>query len=718
MLSTTEKLLFILLVAITLTATATTFRQMAQIVMRGQGQLNFNDLPRRVLRGAIALINQGRILRHRRLTSLLHYGVAWGFIFYALVNLVDVLEGLIAGFHFFEDHIVGNLFRLTADLFSLAVLVGVSYFLLRRFAGRDSFLVVALVAGLTAFLLPPSGVQTALFVATLFSLAAYLYMRRVPPQESVLTTRENVVLHPRVRAGGIRQDSLIVGTFILLHVGSRLLSTAFLAAQNGQSVWQPSATLIANTFLAGLSPAVLDFGWHFSWWMAVGLILMFLPYFPYTKHAHLFMGPFNFMTRPERTYLGQMFTLNFEDETIEQFGAATLFDLDQTRLVDAFACIMCNRCQEVCPAYRTGKELSPAALEINKRYYIKDNMTTLAEEAGVDSPPLLDFAISESAIWACTACGHCIDICPVGNEPMLDIMDIRRDQVLMASSFPEQLKGAFVGMERTGNPWNSTESRLAWAEPLAFPVPTVEENPDYEYLLWVGCAGAFNPDAQKTVRALATVLHAAGVSFAVLGDAETCTGDSARRAGNEYLYYELAQGNIETLNAAGADKKRIVTSCPHCFTTIGKEYGELGGHYTVFHHTQLIADLIGKGKLRLNGKTLEQVTFHDPCYLGRHNGVLAAPRDALKQAGITLMEMTRIGKNSFCCGAGGAQMWKEEEHGREPVNVNRFAEAQGTGAQTLAVACPFCATMMIDANQQAGAPMAVKDVAQIVAEAL
>ena len=213
-------------------------------------------------------------------------------------------------------------------------------------------------------------------------------------------------------------------------------------------------------------------------------------------------------------------------------------------------------------------------------------------------------------------------------------------------------------------------------------------------------------------------MHEAGVSFAVLGEAESCTGDSARRAGNEYLYWEMAQGNIEILNDAGADKKRIVTSCPHCFTTIGKEYGELGGHYEIFHHTQLIADLVGRGKLRLNGNKLEKVTFHDPCYLGRQNGIISEPRDALAKAGATLLEMDKSGRDSFCCGAGGAQYWKEEEHGTEAVNLARFAQAQATGAETLAVGCPFCATMMIDANREHGEPMQVRDVAEIVAEAI
>jgi len=671
MLSPFERIMFVLLVAICLTAVANTFSLMARVIGRGQGKLYLDELPRRVMAGIAALVSQGRIIRHRKITSLFHYGVAFGFIFYGLVNLMDVAEGLIPGFHFFEGNIIGDLFRLAADLFAAAVLIGVIYFLLRRFAAQDP----------------------------------------------ALKIRDNVKLMDRVREGGISVDSLIVGLFILAHVGSRLLGAAFKVGLEGPDGWQPVANFLANTFLGGLSPAALETGFHVFWWLAIGLIFLFLPYFPYTKHAHLFMGPTNFMLSPDRNYLGQMKKLNLDDETIEQFGANDLDDLPKKHILDAFACIMCNRCQQVCPAYNTGKELSPAALEINKRYYIRQHMGELAGGAA-NGVPLLDYAISPSAVWACTACGHCIEICPVGNVPMLDIMEIRRDQVMMQSEFPEQLTAAFRGMERMGNPWQAQGSRMEWAASLPFEVPTVEENPDYEYLLWIGCAGAFNPDAQKTVRAVATILHAAGVSFATLGDDETCTGDSARRAGNEPLFQAMAEANIETLNAAKANERRIVTSCPHCFTTIGKEYGELGGHYQVFHHTQLIADLVGKGRLRLNGKMLEQATFHDPCYLGRHNGVLAEPREALAAAGLTLLEMPRNGKDSFCCGAGGAQYWKEEEHGTETVNLNRYREARATGAAVLAVGCPFCNTMMSDANREQGAPMQVRDVAELVADAI
>jgi Fe-S oxidoreductase len=688
MLTAIEKILFALAVMASLYFTYSTFNRMFTIVRRGQGRLNFDNLPQRLMTGWLALINQGRIIRHRPLTSLMHYFIAWGFIFYVLVNLVDILEGYLPGFRFLGDTALGGLYRLLADGFSVAVLVGMTYFLIRRFIVKAP----------------------------------------------ALRYHDNIKLYPKVPSG-IPRDSLIVGAFIWGHVGFRLVGASFLAAREGGDPWQPFASVVAQLW-AGLSPQAHIIGWHLSWWIALGLILAFLPYFPYTKHAHLFVGPFNFMTRPQRRALGALESIDFNNESIEQFGVAKLTDLTQTQLVDAFACIMCNRCQDACPAYVTGKELSPAALEVNKRYYIWDNFNNLA--AGKEDPlSMLEYAISESGVWACTSCGACVEVCPVGNEPMFDILALRRNQVLMNSAFPPQLKGAFTGMERNANPWQMASDRLEWAKSLPFKVPTVEENPDFEILYWVGCAGAFDPSAQAIARAIATVLHAAGVNFAVLGNNEACTGDVARRAGNEYLFFEMAQANIDMLNSVGAEQKQIVTGCPHCLHTLGQEYADFGANYTVLHHTQLISQLIGSGQLKLmnqpaNGSGDSQpilqsstpptfpnsVTFHDPCYLGRHNRIYDAPRDALAQAGLTLLEMGRTKSNSFCCGAGGAQMWKEEEHGREAVNLNRYAEAKASGAATVAVGCPFCARMLNDANTQTGASMQVKDVAEIVAQVI
>ncbi len=667
MLTLVEKILFLLAVAASLYMASMTFNKMTQIILRGQGQLNFDRLPQRLWQGLFALVSQGQIIRHRPLSSAIHLGVAWGFIFYLLVNVMDVLEGFIPGFHL--PGLVGDIYRLLADLLSVTVLIGVTYFLYRRFISQDK----------------------------------------------ALTIRDNVTLHPKVRAG-IPQDSQIVGIFILTHVGARFLSASFLVSAAGGDVWQPFANIVAQVWM-GLPANMSLIGWHITWWIALGLILAFLPYFPYTKHAHLFMGPFNFMTRPQQPGINTQEAIDFEDEEVENFGATTLLDLRQTQLVDPFACIMCNRCQEVCPAYTTGKELSPSALEINKRYHIWEHFDALA--AGeAEETPLMEFAISESAVWACTSCGACVNVCPVGNEPMLDILDIRRGQVLMESEFPEELRGAFTGMERNGNPWQMSEDRLAWTKSLDFAVPTVAQNPTYDYLYWVGCAGAFDPSVQEIARATVTVLHAAGVNFAVLGNQEACTGDVARRSGNEYLFYGMAMANIETLHEVEAHQRKIVMNCPHCLQTIGKEYADFGGHFTAMHHTQLIAGLLGSGQLKLNGDTLERTTFHDPCYLGRHNKIYDHPREALAQAGMILLEMDRSRSDSFCCGAGGAQVWKEEEEGTEAVNKHRYAEAQATGAKTLAIGCPFCARMLHDANNAAGGPMAVKDVAEVVVAAL
>ena len=373
--------------------------------------------------------------------------------------------------------------------------------------------------------------------------------------------------------------------------------------------------------------------------------------------------------------------------------------------MDSYACIMCFRCQEVCPAYTTGKLLSPAALEINKRYHFNGGGTT---------DVAMTELISEEAVWACTSCGACVDICPVGNEPMRDILDIRRNLSMMESAFPKQLESALKGMERNMNPWNISQAdRMKWADGMS--VPTIEQNAEPEILWWVGCAPATDARAQKTAQAFAKILNAAGVNYAVLGKNEACTGDSARRAGREDIFFGLASQNVEILNDVAP--KRIVTTCPHCLHTIKNEYPAFGGNYQVIHHTQLINELVGAGKISLEVSSEQySVTFHDPCYLGRHNKEVDAPRDALKSAGALTIEMPRNGAKSFCCGAGGAQMWKEEEEGSARVNETRFAEAKATGADTVAVGCPFCLTMMTDAAKGEDSNIQVKDVAEIVAE--
>jgi len=307
-----------------------------------------------------------------------------------------------------------------------------------------------------------------------------------------------------------------------------------------------------------------------------------------------------------------------------------------------------------------------------------------------------------------------VDICPVGNEPMRDILETRRHLVLMENAFPEELQTAYRGMERAANPWNlAPEERLKWAE--GENVPTVVQNPEADILWWVGCAPATDPRAQKTAIAFAKLLNGAGVNFAVLGDQERCTGDSARRSGNEYLFYELAQENVQRLNEVAP--KRIVTTCPHCLHTLKNEYPAFGGEYDVIHHTQLLEELISSGQLDLERMNhTETITFHDPCFLGRQNGVLEPPRNTLIQIGMDIQELDRSGSNSFCCGAGGGQMWKEEEQGDERVSANRLREAVDSGADTLAVGCPFCMIMLNDAANASGDSIKVQDIVEILAE--
>lgn len=665
----TLRILFTLLALASLGASYITFRRMVRAIGRGQGKIGFDAGPARARRALRALLWQGDIIRHRRWTSLIHFVIAWGFLYYVLLNLVDLIELYAPAWQPLGAGALADIYRLTADLVSVGTLAAMLYFLVRRFVARAP----------------------------------------------ALRIRANVRLHPAA-ASGIARDSLIVGAFILSHVGFRFLGASFLAAAQGSDPWQPFANAVAGVWI-GLTPTALGRGAEVCRFLALSTILAFLPYFPYSKHIHLLMGPLNLAIKPLDRPRGMLEAIDFDDEAAEEWGVARLGDLPQTRLVDAFACIMCNRCQDACPAYLTGKELSPAALEINKCYQLRATMADLARGAA-DEARLLDYALTESALWACTACGACVEVCPVGNEPMVDLLGLRRRQVLMESAFPNQLTRAFTGIERQGNPWGIAGDRLAWARSLPFTVPTVEDNPDCEVLYWVGCAGAFDPSGQRIARAIATLLHAAGVNFAVLGDQEMCTGDMARRGGNEYLFVEMAKANIEVLNAVDAAHKTIVTGCPHCLYTLGHEYRDFGGQYTVVHHTQLIDRLLVSGRLPLVARPSAQVTFHDPCYLGRQSGETEAPRRTLNQAGVNLVEMAHSRREALCCGAGGAQMWKEEEPGSQRVSARRLAEAQATSATLLATACPFCNRMLGDASAQAGGTLPVKDVAELVAAAI
>ncbi|MEI7848009.1 MAG: (Fe-S)-binding protein [Chloroflexota bacterium] len=656
MLTFIEKILFAIAVGVSLYFTWMGIQRIIKNINSGKGKPDWKMVGKKLGTAVINFLTFQPVFRFRFIPSLLHGFIGWGFITFLLINLSDLIYAY-SGWRLLNNlGILGDLYRLLADAVNVLILVGIIAMVVRRFVLRPV----------------------------------------------TLSTRAATLLDPKARTG-INRDSAIVAGFIFLHNSGRLLGESFSIALHGQvDTWQPIISSVAKLWM-GVNPAALEVGEHLMFWLSIGAVVAFLPYFPYSKHLHLFFAPINFALKPERKSIGQLDYINLEDQSIEQFGAAVVKDLGYEQILDSYACIMCFRCQEVCPAYNTGKVLSPAALEINKRYNFNHG-------GGVEKP--LFEIIPAEAIWACTSCGACVDICPVGNEPMRDILDIRRNLAMMESAFPKQLENAFKGMERNMNPWNVPQAdRMKWAQGLS--VPTIEQNPAPEILWWVGCAPATDARAQKTAQAFAKILNAAGVNYAVLGRNETCTGDSARRAGREDIFFGLAMGNVELLNEL--NPKRIVTTCPHCLHTIKNEYPAFGGNYEVIHHTQLINELVGMGKLQLvEGPESLAVTFHDPCYLSRHNGITAAPRDLLRSAGLLTVEMPRNSAKSFCCGAGGAQMWKEEEQGTSRVNSVRFDEAKATGAEIVAVGCPFCLSMMSDAAKADNNLIQVQDVAELV----
>ncbi len=512
----------------------------------------------------------------------------------------------------------------------------------------------------------------------------------------------------------------------------------------------------AGNLMSGLSHSTLEWVETIGIWLHCSVILGFLIIVLYSKHLHIFVAPINIMFSRRPNALGPLLPMysngekiDFEDPADDAvFGVGRVDDFTWKDLLDVTSCTECGRCQSQCPAWNTEKPLSPKLMVMDIRdqlfntapYVLATAGAGKRDEMGEHNEELLDKlgpemralverpmvgsrdmdphrdtdgytadghrstegpVIDEDSLWSCTMCGACVNQCPVDIEHIDHFVDLRRNMVMIESDFPAELNGLFKNVEQKGNPWGMSPSmRNAWIEEVDFDVRVFgmdgeDEIPDdVEYLFWVGCAGAFEDRAKRTTKAVAELLHIAGVDFMVLGEGETCTGDSVRRAGNEFVYQMQAMQNVEVLNEIKA--KKIVVTCPHCLNTIGREYPELGGNYDVVHHTQLLAQLQADGKITPLKPIDEKVTYHDPCYLGRHNNVYIPPRELVASVpGVKLVEMERSGDKSFCCGAGGARMWMEETLGSR-INVNRSDEALGTGATKIAVGCPFCNVMLTD----------------------
>ncbi len=528
----------------------------------------------------------------------------------------------------------------------------------------------------------------------------------------------------RLRSKTKPEDGWILLTLGFIGLTGLAVEAARIAMEGRPDVETWSFAGFAMSYLV---PASVASGTHQALWLAhVAGFVAFLVVLPSTKLRHMVTSPANMYMSVRERPVGAMREMPnlieaMETGEVDTIGAAVVAEFTWKQLLDTDACTVCGRCTSVCPANTTGKPLDPREIVLKL-----GEVAAATAEPSVPAPVGVDAGItvtsdgvferiSPEELWACTTCRACDDVCPVNIEIVDKILDMRRYLALMEADFPSELGRAYVSLENSSNPYSMAQSaRADWTKQLDFEVKRLgEPGVEAEYLYWVGCAGSFDDRNVKVTVATARLLHEAGVDFAILGPKELCTGDPARRTGNEFVFQGLALQNIETLNDLGVT--RIITQCPHCFNTLGNEYPQFGGEYEVIHHSELLVHLVAEGRIepKPNGQV---ITYHDPCYLGRHNDVFVAPREALQAVGRTV-EMMRCGSDSFCCGAGGGRMWMEEHTGKK-VNIERSEEAIATGADVIATGCPFCYIVIDDGVTELGADetVAVKDLAMLLAE--
>ncbi|MEZ5171387.1 MAG: 4Fe-4S dicluster domain-containing protein [Acidimicrobiia bacterium] len=535
----------------------------------------------------------------------------------------------------------------------------------------------------------------------------------------------------RIRIKTKPEHLVILMVFLVIGLSGFIVEGLRIAAQGRPAFekWSFIGYGVSGIF-DGWSTGTLSDLHRWSWAAHFLAFVAFLVILPTTMLRHMITSPVNAYLKDRERPKGAMKPLpNLMETDLETFGASTVEDFTWKQLFDTDACTMCGRCTSVCPAHATGKPLDPREIVL-KVGEVMDATGDPQVSPPIGTVPEITITadsvferVSTEEIWACTSCKACDEICPVEIEILDKILDMRRYLSLMESDFPTELGTAYRALENQQNVWGMNQSERAdWAENIDDEVPIVDPSAadlEHEYLYWVGCSGSFDDRNKKTTEAIATLLHRAGVDFAILGPSELCTGDPARRSGNEYLFQMLAMQNVETLNGLGV--KKIITQCPHCFNTMRNEYPDWGGNYEVVHHSQFLSELVESGALDMSGTNLaERVTYHDSCYLGRHNDVYMAPREVVASiGGIDVVEMPRNGTRGMCCGAGGARMWMEESTGKK-VNIERTEEALATGANRIAVACPFCYVMMDDGVREKGRDeeVIVQDISQVMLEAL
>lgn len=689
-----QQIIFLLILLATVGFFSFTMTRVFSVLLAAKKVKRTDRVPERIWLTIKVAFGQGKILRKPG-AGLLHALVWWGFLVLAIGTIEMILDGLsgaerILGFlGGFYDFITAS-----GELFAVIILFACLAFLVRRYIIKPK--------RFTAPEMKPSS----------------------------------------------RLDATIILIMIMILMVSLLLMNVGYISNAGHIKGSFPVSYLIQDWFAGLTQTQFAALEEVNWWIHIVLILIFLNILPYSKHFHVIMAVFNvYFSRLEpKARLDNMEAITREVKLMMdpnadpyaappedapppgKFGIKDVPDVTWKHILDSYTCTECGRCTEVCPANNTGKKLSPRKLfkdlractgEVSPAYIRGEE-----SEAGAGHSPLVGGYISEEELWACTTCMACIQECPVDIDHVPFIVDMRRNLVLEESKVPQELTTMFTNIENNGAPWAySPEDRMLWAEGMEVPVMAEQKAAGNtpEVLFWVGCAGAFDDRSQSITRAFARILLDAGISFAVLGKEESCTGDPAKRAGNEFLSQMQAMSNIEVLNMY--EVKTIVTACPHCYNMLKNEYPDLGGSYEVLHHSTFLEQLISTGKLTLNrDSSLQQskVTFHDSCYLGRGNDIYEAPREVIRNLQLDIVEMARTKSKGMCCGAGGAQMFKEEEPGNKRVNVERSEQAIETGAEVIASACPFCMTMMTDgvkAKEQEG-KIKVYDIAELVDQSL
>ena len=681
MLTTVEKIIFILLALTSAGFTVHGFKTIIDSVSKGRTAPELKNVPGSLVKAAITVLFQQTIFKARKLLSAIHMGLFFGLITYAFVNIVDALEGLVPGFEltYGGAHLTNaptglvNTLNLISDVMSGFLLFSITVFLVRRFIIKDK----------------------------------------------ALTFRDNVLLNDKVKAGAQNRDSLIVDVFVIMHVSSHLMTQAFRLNQ-GADPFMPIASFLNRIFGASQT------GVHVAWWISLGWVMFIIPYLSRSKHTHFFMSPINLGLAKQnpRGQLDPAIPLRVIDGQKFDPGAKQIHDLSWKRVLDSYACVQCNRCQDVCPANFYGRPLSPSALEVNKRYLLKE--ATFGSHPDRLMLPLTETVISPEAVWSCTTCYACVRVCPVGNEPMADIIDIRRRLLIDGGEIDSGIQNALQSLATNGN-WMSKGKRLRgrWAKEMEFPVKNATEEP-VEHLWFVGDTASFDERVVPNTKMVARIFNQAGMNFGIMYQNESNAGNDVRRVGEEGLFEQLVEQNLAAFGKA--QFKQILTTDPHSFNTLKNEYPQFGGKFDVKHYTTVLVKLFDEGKLTVkNNLSNYKVTFHDPCYLGRYNGGFTAPRKLLELVGVEFNEMPRNCENSFCCGAGGGQIWMGKVAPGERPAENRIKEALSTfeknpsdKKQLFIVTCPKDMMMYSDAVKTTGneGKIEVRDLIQLVAEAV